>query len=734
MAMLADTVYNAATGGKPDPENSERQPDPDELLAFTEVKAVEQHLLDSYVEVRFRDEHRWYPEEIDRWLGFLASALSARPNSADLTWWDLRPAPTAKRGGHRLWAYLAALAGIAIWTFLSAAIFNGWIYQQLELGLVAGGRVAAAAAICFVSIAALTRNPRAGLLAALGAYIAGTVSASYDLAVGAAIAGGFAWRPLAVRRPQWWHFPAFACVVATAGAFIQATTPSTGSLTGTPWTQGFGAGFVDGWASRGDEIVNGWLLSALVAGLLLWSVVRLTPREDGAAPTRPGHVRPIACAVIAGLLVGILDSLTDDARPDVTDGWRIGPADGWAVGIAVWCAMTWLAAWRAHPAGQGIPLYERKRKVWRAWFTAAVVGVVTLGLNGMGYSARADMSNPWTRAVAEALGVAVAIWFVQHPDRLAPLHRNAGGRFGIWTCALLLAVVTGGLDAWSAGWTRGPITGLSTGLIVAYALHTLRRRPGATRGSLFVSPLDAGMFAIVVVGIAAGFAYGLMFGVTFGLAVQVSRDVSRRQFPSHSRGLTWLGTLGGAILGVVVAVAAGFSGIPAGWLIPIALTSGVAAAIAFGAEGHALPGDLVMSPQRLLHQDRRTFLAALMIIAVAVGLAAGIRTAAQDTAAYVGVVAALSTTFTYGATAGLLIAVAQSRYGAYSLWRLIYAMQGKLPWRMMTFLNEAYDRGILRQNGPSFQFRHQFLQERLAERYARSGPDRVAAPRDACPQ
>lgn len=48
--------------------------------------------------------------------------------------------------------------------------------------------------------------------------------------------------------------------------------------------------------------------------------------------------------------------------------------------------------------------------------------------------------------------------------------------------------------------------------------------------------------------------------------------------------------------------------------------------------------------------------------------------------------------------------------------RLILAAQGKLPFRLMGFLGEARDRGLLRQSGGVYQFRHIRFQERLATR------------------
>ena len=737
MVLLADTVYNAAV----DP------PDPDDLVRYTSAKAAEQHLLDSYVAIRYHDHSEQQLADVTRWLRFLASSLSARRNPTDLAWWNLRPPPSGRSGpdgvgggffgtGYRAWQVSAVLAAAVIWTLVSAATFNGWVFQDFELGEFAAARVTAAAVLCFLMVVTLTRSLGAGVLAIAGAYIAGTISGGYDLAILAALAGGFAWRPLSTRRLHWWQLLLFAAAVATVGAVLQDDTPSTRSTTGTPWTMGFGAGFADGWSLRGDETVNGWLLTALVAGVLLWSAVRVTPTAGdtapAASPPRLGTLfrrsAPVTTGAAVGVVTAVLGGLTDGVRADVRNGWPIGLADGWAAGVAVWCAAMFVGARLARPAdvprprsgqshtdqaaGGAGPAAARAHAVRRAWLIAFLTGAITIVVNGLGYQGRTNIDADWLRATADGIGLAVVVWYVCHLDRVTP--DRVRGRFGGWVYAVTAAVICGCLDAASAGWGRAAITGLAIGLIVAHTQHVLRR-PGRTGRGLLETPLQAGAFVAAVTGTAAGFAYGLVLGVVFGLAVQVSRDVALRRFPSRSPRLTWLGVTGGLLLGVVVAVAALFSGIPPAWLFPIAVTSGAVAAVAFGAQGEDVTEDAVLSPRQLLVQDRRTFLLAAVVIAVGLGLAAGIRSAAQGGDVFVGAVAALSTIVTYGVSAGLLIAVAQSRYGAYTVWRLIYATQGRLPWRLMTFLDDAHDRGILRRNGSVYQFRHQFLQERLTD-------------------
>lgn len=53
-------------------------------------------------------------------------------------------------------------------------------------------------------------------------------------------------------------------------------------------------------------------------------------------------------------------------------------------------------------------------------------------------------------------------------------------------------------------------------------------------------------------------------------------------------------------------------------------------------------------------------------------------------------------------------------WGVFLLHRTWLALRGRLPWRLMDFLDDAHRRGILRQAGGVYQFRHALLQDHLA--------------------
>ncbi|MFC4054382.1 NACHT domain-containing protein [Actinomadura syzygii] len=74
---------------------------------------------------------------------------------------------------------------------------------------------------------------------------------------------------------------------------------------------------------------------------------------------------------------------------------------------------------------------------------------------------------------------------------------------------------------------------------------------------------------------------------------------------------------------------------------------------------------------------------------------------------------------------GLVFGLAMSAFAcawpSYTLSRLWYALRGRLPWRLMGFLEEAHARGVLRRIGSIYQFRHARLQGRLVQDAANSG-------------
>ncbi|WIX78338.1 hypothetical protein QRX50_44440 [Amycolatopsis carbonis] len=68
----------------------------------------------------------------------------------------------------------------------------------------------------------------------------------------------------------------------------------------------------------------------------------------------------------------------------------------------------------------------------------------------------------------------------------------------------------------------------------------------------------------------------------------------------------------------------------------------------------------------------------------------------------------------FGLSVGVSVCLARA-WGAFAFTRLWLASRGRIPWEFMAFLADAHRRGVLRQVGEVYQFRHARLQERLAD-------------------
>jgi hypothetical protein len=96
-----------------------------------------------------------------------------------------------------------------------------------------------------------------------------------------------------------------------------------------------------------------------------------------------------------------------------------------------------------------------------------------------------------------------------------------------------------------------------------------------------------------------------------------------------------------------------------------------------------------------------------LIAALIAGLAEGLEAGHSEGLA-VGLVAGL----VVGALVGLVV-VTSSAWAKFTIARMWLALRGQLPWQLMPFLAEAHHRGVLRQAGGTYQFRHHRIQLRL---------------------
>ncbi|GAB4002865.1 hypothetical protein GCM10029992_42380 [Glycomyces albus] len=68
-----------------------------------------------------------------------------------------------------------------------------------------------------------------------------------------------------------------------------------------------------------------------------------------------------------------------------------------------------------------------------------------------------------------------------------------------------------------------------------------------------------------------------------------------------------------------------------------------------------------------------------------------------------------------GIGGGIVYALSMTAWGQWLVFgRVWLPLTGRLPWAVSTFLEDAYDRGVLRRAGVVYQFRHERLQDHLA--------------------
>jgi len=230
----------------------------------------------------------------------------------------------------------------------------------------------------------------------------------------------------------------------------------------------------------------------------------------------------------------------------------------------------------------------------------------------------------------------------------------------------------------------------------------------------------------LVTGTGIGIGPGLTVGIAGGLACGLGLGLVIRP-PSHPRRISPHGRRGLAQLrrkllaGLVVGLATGaVCGLGLGVGLAAGLTGGLVNGLAIGImEFLNTPADEISSPSPMsvLRNDRTLSAIRISLGGLSIGLVVGLFVGRG-----VGVPAALAVGFMSGVVIGLasrLVGVrgAGPEHSAWA-WFLIsrswLALKGQLPWRLMRFLDDAHRRGVLRQAGAVYQFRHARLQDRLA--------------------
>lgn len=125
-----------------------------------------------------------------------------------------------------------------------------------------------------------------------------------------------------------------------------------------------------------------------------------------------------------------------------------------------------------------------------------------------------------------------------------------------------------------------------------------------------------------------------------------------------------------------------------------------------------------ITPRSLLRNDRRSTIVTISLVTAASGLVVAVAAypfhAAGETTSYAPVMGAIG--FLVGSGNGVVISLLanpRSSWLSYLAARYYLAVRGHLPWRLMRFLDDAHERGVLRRAGAIYQFRHARLQEYL---------------------
>ena len=312
-------------------------------------------------------------------------------------------------------------------------------------------------------------------------------------------------------------------------------------------------------------------------------------------------------------------------------------------------------------------------------------------------------------------------------------------------------------------WKRSLLCGLASGLVLAIANGIVTSAAVLGADGYMVTPLQ-GVEVVSGNTLAIVLAFGLVhrftlagnggeikpswadikiikiFGRAPGERVQLSRGVARRFLDGFV-----VGSLAGlvGIFGIIIVGQIGANryqklaqevphALPDGWLGLLA--TGLAIALVLGVTlGNVsilqipLKVKATAGPLTLLDANRRLAVRGGALAGVLSGIAMGVIVGLQS-----GAVLGIVYTVIGGLTIGIGGAISVTAWGQWVLFgRLWLPLTRKLPWRTRAFLDDAHQRGVLRQVGGYYQFRHARLQDVYRARPARRRAARQGAERTA---
>jgi hypothetical protein len=502
--------------------------------------------------------------------------------------------------------------------------------------------------------------------------------------------------------------------------------------------------------------------------LYAWLTIELAidhPSLTAAAPPRSAAGNRIAALLEAGLLLPVLDGL--DEIPDVVRGsaiTKINDALRPGQKVVVTCRTEQYRDAMRPSAGPGGPLRASAAVELRPLGAADVSGYFRdtagpdAGARWHPVLAALGTDAPCGQALTTPLMVALAriIYNPRHgelagnqpdpadlcdtralPDRAAveqylfdafipAAYRGSATqparRRRVWTARQA--------ERWLVFIARYLENVVSSPSLAWWELERAVPRTVTTTTATIAAVLGLALTIVATAGSAAGLTAGLITGAAAGLVVLVAGHGSRKPLTGVSwsfRPARWFRAWRNNPLGNVRSVA-----IPPFAVVTLlaGLNFGLAAVAAWLLLGllalgvHGAYGDLtdVATPQAVLARDRRTLLvlgltggvfttSAGLVLGTATGRAATLLLDIKDAPA-----AGTAAGLVFGLVSALGFIVATTAWPRWELTCGSLALRQRLPWQLMSFLQDAHNRGVLRQTGAVYQFRHLELQHRLASR------------------
>ena len=371
------------------------------------------------------------------------------------------------------------------------------------------------------------------------------------------------------------------------------------------------------------------------------------------------------------------------------------------------------------------------------FFTAFNVAIAWMA-NGLRFALAAGL--------ASGLIVGIAARVATASDKVTPEWSNHHRRLLIIAAFACISGLMICVAIWSelnppALWLAA--IGLISAGVIGWNMYTVQRRGvelNLSKGALagIAVGVVLGFTFMVVVGYFGGAEFGVRFGITFGIisgfASGLAALIVDAAGQSPSRAPRWNVNRGSRAAGsaaIVSGLGSWYAFQSTTFGIVFALAFGVAAGVIVGLE--SAPSDLAVaaSPKVLRARDRSTTLVLTLATAVAGGVAAGLvcgvlygsRLSLVGAASMApgGLLTGLAFGLAFATGTGLAVALifslAISVFGlAWPQWVVIrgwLTLRGSLPIDLDKFLADAHKRGVLRQVGAAYQFRHVELQHWL---------------------